>query len=284
MTARQNRIFCLVAFCFLNFALTAQAAPPGNASDWTLTFSDEFNGSSVNTANWTISEGAGSLGYGGLLQYFSPNNVTVANGLLTITSKIESMGGMAYTSGAVNSDGKQTYLAGYYLEVRARLPVGRGMWPAIWSNGTALAPPNNSFAELDLMERWGPDPTFIAITHHTWTRLQVAPWWIDTGNIQCYYFGPDFSADFHTFAVDAQQGSVIFYVDGVQRCASGASIPDRPLSIRLNTSIGLPFESPDGTTVFPQNFDIDYVRLYEKTGSTPGDTAPPTAPTGLTVQ
>jgi beta-glucanase (GH16 family) len=125
--------------------------------------------------------------------------------------------------------------------------VARGTWPP----------------EIDIMELLGHEPTRVYMTHH----------WGAWPNVQSHggsYAGPDFSQDFHTFAIEWRPGLLIWLVDGVLRFVSTTHVPDEPFFIILNTAVGGDWPgNPDQTTVFPQYHEIDYVRWYVR--SDPGD-------------
>ena len=76
---------------------------------------------------------------------------------------------------------------------------------------------------------------------------------------------PDFSADFYTFAVDWEPGSIVWYVDGVERALTTKGVPDEPMYLIANLAVGGDWPgNPDATTVFPGYMDIDYIRVYQR--------------------
>ena len=106
--------------------------------EWTLVWADEFNGSSVDAANWTFQTGDGTdyglpePGWGnGERQFYLEDNAAVADGSLVITAKEEPMGGMPYTSSRMRSIGKFDFTYGR-VEMRAKAAAGQGLWSAIW--------------------------------------------------------------------------------------------------------------------------------------------------------
>ena len=236
----------------------------GNSNGWVLTWSDEFDGTALDSSAWWA-ENSTTSEYGGALQAWTPANVVVENGLLRLMSKRESLSGMQYTSGAVNTFGgtafrpgatKQTFGPYGRFEFRAKLPKGKGLWPAIWF----VEDNPSSFAEIDVMEMHGDVPSKLYETSHVWTGGSQRVWGscsaVDT---------VDYSVDFHVWAVEISSTSLVWYVDGVKRCEATGGFPTKPLYILLNTSIGGTWAgSPDATTPFPQSFDIDYVRFYVK--------------------
>ncbi|GJM72893.1 hypothetical protein HMSSN036_51090 [Paenibacillus macerans] len=132
-------------YLFLLFTLILSffpaAAPSASAAtDWKLVWSDEFNGSSLNTANWTAEIGTGSGGWGNNeLQYYTnrPQNLQVTGGNLVITAQKESYGGMNYTSARIKTQGLQNFTYGK-VEARIKLPSGQGLWPAFWMLGSNI--------------------------------------------------------------------------------------------------------------------------------------------------
>ena len=108
---------------------------PTSYSGYSLAWSDEFNGSAVNKSDWTFETGRGSNGWGNQeSQFYREENTTVANGLLTIEAKEENYNGAEYTSSRLITRGKQSFKYGR-IDVRAKLPQGQGLWPAIWMLG-----------------------------------------------------------------------------------------------------------------------------------------------------
>jgi hypothetical protein len=151
--------------------------------------------------------------------------------------------------------------------MRAKLPKGQGIWPAFWL--TNDDPDQAKLHEIDAFEMLGNEPNKIYMTYHLSGR-QV---------YQSTYIGPDFSAGYHTFAVDWQPGYIRWYIDGVKRGEYTGTQLSNQLWITANTDVGTVGSwpgAPDATTVFPQNYDIDYIRAYT---TKPDPTSTPTADT-----
>jgi len=111
-----------------------------SGQNWQLVWSDEFDGDTLDGTKWSYQIGTGSQygleGWGNNeLQYYRPENVTVANGMLTITSIKENYEGMKYTSGRIRTFKKGGWTYGRF-EFRAKMPEGRGLWAAIWMLST----------------------------------------------------------------------------------------------------------------------------------------------------
>ena len=117
---------------------TRVKAAPTTSS--TLVWSDEFNGSSLDTSKWGFETGTGASGWGNNeLQYYTDrtDNAYVADGALHIRAKKESYGGKNYTSARLNTNGKFTFQYGY-VEARLALPSNQGIWPAFWMLGANI--------------------------------------------------------------------------------------------------------------------------------------------------
>lgn len=233
----------------------AQSAPTRakSSSPWVLTWHDEFDGPAVDTTKWTIYDKAAR--HNNELQYYAPDNVSVVNGCLRLTSQKRDFKGLQYTSGAVNSKGKFAQAYGRFV-VRAKLPGTRGIWPAHW-----LLPNDGGWPpEIDIMELLGHEPTKVYLTNH----------WGANGRSHAHkggsFAGPNFTRGFHTFAVEWQPGRVRWFVDGALRFQSTSGVPAyRPFYVILNTAVGGDWPGrPDATTVFPQFHDIDYARVYKR--------------------
>ena len=151
------------------------------------------------------------------------------------------------------------------------MPIGQGFWPAFWmlSSDTSIYGPWAASGEIDIVEYIGSDPNRIFGTIHYGASFP--------GNIfsSTDYFLPSgtFNDDFHVFAMEWEFGEIRWYVDGVQYASrdswfsTGGPFPapfDVDFHLLLNMAVGgnLP-GPPDGTTVFPQEYVIDYVRVYQ---------------------
>ena len=147
--------------------------------------------------------------------------------------------------------------------MRAKLPKGKGIWPAHW-----MLPEDRRWPpEIDIMEMLGHKPNRILMTVHH--RQLDKP--VHSG---FSYVGPDFSADFHTFALEWEPDRLAWFIDGKRRHFSPLYSPDTPFFLILNTAVGgiLP-GNPDETTQFPVYHTIDYVRVWK-----PDETTKPIEP------
>lgn len=239
-------------------------APPGFSR---LVWSDEFNGSAISSANWGFDLGGGGWGNNELQNYTSrPENARIASGMLVIEARRENFGGNAYTSARLKTQGKQSFGINTWVEARINAPEGQGIWPAFWMLGNSISTVGwPSCGEIDIMEIQGQNPARNFGTIH----------WADA-NGQHASFGGIFNssssltAGFHTFAISRTSTTIRWYVDRVQYAEANISGGinstsefQSPFFIILNVAVGGNFVgSPDGSTVFPQQMQVDWVRVW----------------------
>ncbi len=244
---------------------------PLYAQQWQLVWSDEFNGTGLDQSKWSYQIGTGFQGWGNNeLQYYTnrPVNVDVFDGNLWIVAQRENFGGMQYTSARIRTRNKGDWRYGR-IEMRAKLPRGRGIWPAFW-----MMPTDEVFGgwprsgEIDIMELIGQQPNRVYGTIH-----------FATPSLQHQYQGTfytlpqgTFNDDYHLFWIEWQQNEIKWYVDStlyftrVPAHLGGANWPfNERFHIILNVAVGGNWPgSPDSTTVFPQSMVVDYVRVYQR--------------------
>ncbi|MDQ2826026.1 MAG: family 16 glycosylhydrolase [Actinomycetota bacterium] len=265
-------------------AAPAQASPlpVGSAGGANLIFSDEFDGTTLNAANWqTCSWWATttcSIETNNEQELYTPNNVSVANGVLKLQARHENAvawngNTYNYTSGMVSSGGRSgqvapgfTYKYGY-AEARVKIPAGQGLWPAFWTLPADYSWP----PEIDAMEIVGNQPNVTNMTYH----------YLDANGAHqspgIAYTGPDFSADWHVFGVDWEPNAIVWYVDGVERgrFTDASAITAIPQYLLLNLAVGGNWPgSPNASTPFPSDYLVDYVRVWNQFG-TPTPPPPP---------
>ena len=218
-----------------------------------LTFDDEFDGTALDPMRWnrwyvyaaTINNE---------LQFYTPDAFDVGGGTVSIRGERRSMYGFSYTSGAMTTFGSFAQSYGYF-EMSARIPAGNGLWPAFWLLSSDQSWP----PEIDVLEVLGEAPSVAHMTYH----------WRDGAGMHLgdgsEYRGVDLSQDFHTYAVDWRPGSVVWYIDGVERKRhTGSDVTGNPMYILANLAIGGSWPvPPDSTTPFPAHYAIDYIRAYQ---------------------
>jgi beta-glucanase (GH16 family) len=245
------------------------ATPSPSSASGKLIFSDEFNGASLDTDKWIALNRPGDAS-NNEEECYRTNNVKETAGTLVLTSLLDSAcSSFLYTSGAVQT--RSFHFLYGTIAIRAKMPHGQGMWPALWllgANCQSLYPstPDNGGAcqwpipgsdEVDILEMKGQDPSTDYMSINYGSQPNQAQ------NVQCAYSGPDFSQEFHTFSLIWTPGQIIWYVDGTQRCSQTTGVPSHPLFLIMNSAIGGNFVGSVDSSIFPQTHVIDYVRIYQ---------------------
>ncbi len=243
---------------------------PLRAQTWNLVWSDEFNNTGApDPSKWGYDIGGGGWG-NGELQYYTnrPENARVENGHLIIEARPEIYGGNKYTSARLNSRNKGDWQYGKIV-VRAKIPSGKGTWPAIW-----MMPTDNVYGgwprsgEIDIMECWGAKPNIIAGSLHFGTRDIVR-------SRQDTIHNAKFADAYHIFQIIWEPGAILFYRDDTLYHTATKWVPDNsrypaPFDKRFFLILNLAVDF-DSAAVFPARMEVDYVRVYQggKAGKTP---------------
>ncbi len=248
-----------------NSGYTTPTSYPG----YTLTWSDEFSGSSIDQTNWNFESGAGGWGNNELEYYTGrPQNAFQSNGNLIIEARKENLGGSNYTSSRMQSYNKKSFMYGR-IDIRAKLPVAKGLWPALWMLGSDIsANPWPKCGEIDIMELVGTYPKRVVGSMH-WP---LANGTVGTLNSNYDLASEDFSQKFHVFSFIWEQNSMKFYVDDnlfftgtSASVTNGTYVGNHPYFFIMNVAVGGDWPgSPDASTVFPQRMFVDYVRVFQK--------------------
>ncbi|MDV3351237.1 family 16 glycosylhydrolase [Leptothoe sp. LEGE 181152] len=249
---------------------------PSILTNWDLVFEDNFDGSELNQDNWntTYYYGSRTNTFNDEAQYYVDEALTVANGTLSISANkldqpLEAFEGVDqyllaqqgkdlffdYTSGMISGHDKIAFTYGY-MEIKASLPVGQGLWPAFWMlPSTGEWPP-----EIDIMEFLGHQTDTVYGTLHY--QDPDAP----NGNAMegNSVSGIDFSEGEHTFAVKWTPERITWFVDGQKAFTITGNIPQQAMYLLANLAVcGSWPGDPDHTTLFPSSYDIDYIRVYQ---------------------
>ncbi|GGP63118.1 glycoside hydrolase family 16 protein [Saccharothrix coeruleofusca] len=264
-------------------AATPQAAAQ-EVGTTAVTWEENFDGpagSRVNAARWNTEIGD-NHGNNKEHQYYTDSASNAAldgAGNLVITARKENPGNYncwygrcQYTSARINTAGKFSTTYGR-VEARMKMPRGKGIWPAFWMLGSDInnGVPWPSSGEIDIMEFLGHQQNTVYGTIH-------GPGYSGAEGIGMAYNGPNFADGFHTFAVDWTPNSIAWSVDGhVYQRRTPADLGgdrwvfDKPFFIILNLAVGGEWPGyPDASTVFPQQFVIDYVRVSSTSGGGAG--------------
>jgi hypothetical protein len=296
------------ALVFFACCLVSIHSEPPRHSTWEITFADEFTSPELDKSKWTPYYFWGRT-QNNNLQYHADDDIIIENGICHLRAQKRTMYGTncdkripacttQYSAGCISSWGKFAQKYGYF-EIRAKMPVGNGLWPNFWfmddrnspERPTGIWPP-----EIDAAEYNGERPNDMLFCLHwgeNWRKR--------------YYTGKTitnpqgFSNDFHTFGFEWNDTSMTWYVDNQQEFhvtvndwATTVSImgvkqydslmtdderrslltkvhlPEYPMHFQAELSLkssNVEGKAVDETTVFPCYFDVDYIRVYKRTGS-----------------
>lgn len=245
-----------------------------SAKDWKLVWSDEFNGSSLDYSKWGVEVNAFGGGNSEMQIYSDrKENLRVRNGQLIIEARkdghAESGTKRDYSSGRIRSKNRGDWLYGR-IEVRAKLPIGKGIWPAIW-----MLPTDNAYGtwaasgEIDIMELVGNEPNSYHGTLHygdNWPKNK------HTGKSHKLAAGT-FADAFHVFSIVWKEGEIQWHLDGKlwqtqkQWSSAGGKFPapfNQRFHLLINLAVGGNWPgAPDAKTQFPAQLLVDYVRVYQ---------------------
>ncbi len=191
--------------------------------------------------------------------------------MLSIAAIKENYEGMKYTSGRIRTRKKGDWVNGRFV-FRAKMPVGQGLWAAIWMLSTSESYGGwAASGEIDIMEYLGHETKKVHGTLHFGREWPYNEYKGTSHSI----YSSSFSDDFHEFVLEWKVGTMKWYVDGVLFQTLGAGdwytqgkdFPapfDRQFHLLLNLAVGGNWPgSPDGSTIFPQEMVLDYVRVYQ---------------------
>lgn len=240
------------------------APGPGAPAGYHMVWSDDF--SSINTAKWNVRNNTWANNEQSI-DTSRPQNVFISNGALTLRAIKQSYTAYGttrqYTSGYLDTIGKESWKYGR-IEMRAKLPVAQGLWPAFWLRNDV------GLGELDIMEAIGGLNNKSVQTVHQSTNGDMAK----KGHEDTLPSGSN--ADWHVYAVDREPGFMKWYIDdrlvfSVTESQLSWLDPtfNSPMNIRLNLQVGgsMPayYQKPVGATPTGESdYVIDYVRVYQK--------------------
>lgn len=235
----------------------------------TLVWNDEFEGTELNLSDWTHEQGNGQGGWGNNeLQFYQSANTSVHDGYLVIKAKRESESGFQYTSSRIITKGKKEFKYGR-VDIRAILPKGQGIWPALWMLGSNIADVSwPKCGEIDIMEMVGGgadrDNKVYGTVH-----------WDNAGSYASYggnktITAPKVFADeFHVFSIVWDETKIVWYLDDVQFHIIDITPPElnefqKNFFFIFNVAVGGNWPgSPNTSTTFPQRMTVDYIRVFQ---------------------
>jgi beta-glucanase (GH16 family) len=242
--------------------------PTNEAGPLALAWSDEFDGEAntgVDIGKWTyVTWGPGSGAVNNEVQQYtsSTNNVFLdGSGHLVLRALYNPAAANPYTSGRIETRGKVSFGPGYHIEVRAKLPAGRGSFPAILMKGSSGEWPESG--ALGLMEQYGQDKSWFYATAYAGDEP-------GSGNTEkTKHIFPDAltaSVDFHVYSLDWYNDRLVFQVDGqtILTSSYGPSSPFASITeyFVLNVALGGDMGGAIDNSAFPMEMMVDYVRVY----------------------
>jgi len=255
------------------FSTKQSVSISGDDSDYVLSFTlswaDEFDSSSVNTDDWTYETGASGWGNNEFQNYTNGNNAKIENGKLIITAEKvnDNTTAGSYTSTRMITRGKKEFTYGR-MEIRAKLPSGRGIWPAIWMLGTdrgTIGWP--ACGEIDIMEYVGYEPNKVHATVHTKAGSGAN----GNGSGKTLETAEE---EFHIYGLIWTEKEMIFYTDSPENVTHTYAPSNKtdenwpfykPQFFILNVAVGGNWGGAQGidNSIFPQTMEVDYVRVYQ---------------------
>jgi len=254
------------------------------SQNWQLIWEDDFNGNSLDQSKWVHDIGTGSQygmwGWGnGELQYYQPQNTILNNGIAKIEVKeepngiVDSWGASSYfSSSKITTKGIFDFRYGK-VEARIKTIDGQGFWPAFW-----MLPSNGSWpcdGEIDIMEQWGND--YLTNSTTGAAHIGTCPYSQSTHfyeSFSSYISSGSYADDFHTYSVIWKEDTITWYVDETElfslNPSSYWSIPSQsawPFNANewyLMINLAITQAGPNSNTVFPNQMEIDYVRVYQE--------------------
>jgi beta-glucanase (GH16 family) len=256
------------------------------SAKWKMVWHDEFNGASLSEPKWRVSDKV--LGHPSELEGYMRGNVRVAGGKLFLTAKREAATvdwfgtshRVDYTSGKIASRYSYAQRFGRFA-VKAKLPRGQGLWPAIW-----LLPPSDSMCwpktgEIDIMENLGNDVKAWYATYHSSAKCHYDAGYDDSKDHgmspKSWVGSPDLSRAFHEYAVVWSKASIKWYFDNklVKTVREGSvdprngvklHLPPQGMGFVLNLAVGGPSSwpgAPNSNTKFPSTYVVEYARIFK---------------------
>ena len=251
---KQILILLIISFCLYSFNTNAQK----------LIFEEQFEGDHLNESVWNYELGNGCpniCGWGNNeRQHYTKKNVSLMDGHLVITATKDSL----YESGRITTKDKFEFQYGT-IEVRAKLPTGNGLWPAIWMLGSNISEVGwPKCGEIDIMEYVGKKP------HEIHTTLHTADSYGQSKNTKITTINT-IEEGFHIYKANWTKDAIEFFIDGKSVYTFSPNEKDKkvwpfdqPFYIILNLAIGGNFGGPQvDDSIFPQEFLIDYVKVFK---------------------
>ena len=239
---------------------------------WKIVFEDHFDATEIDRSVWQYEHG---FVRNHEPQFYTdrPENAYTENGDLVIVTRREEYDGAHYPSASLNTQRLKEFQYGL-IEMRAKLPHGKGLWPAFWMMGSDFGnTPWPNCGEIDIME------AVSDINEENDRRIHMTLHWQSAVKDEhneahsLFFFEKEpYYTDYHIYALDWNAERIVWLIDGIERFRveftedmQGAF--NQPHFILINTALSdwNDNERPDDTTPFPQEYRIDYIRVSQWT-------------------
>jgi beta-glucanase (GH16 family) len=262
--------FAILTFTSCHLKKSAELILPSDTTKkYALIWSEEFNYTGLpDSTIWSY-----ETGYlrNNEKQYYAgkrSENARVEDGMLVIESRKENWKGFDYTSASINTLGKDSFPVNSRIEIRAKLPKGKGIWPALWMMGTDINTVDwPACGEIDIMEYLGRTPGVIYGTFH----------WQDAGRPDSALHRSkgdstrfnDATEKFHVYGVERTSDKLSFFVDDKYffEFKTDSTVKkdlfQHPYYLLINAAIGGDWSGEIDTTIFPQKYYVDWVRVFD---------------------
>lgn len=244
----------LICLYLSSMAGTVEASNTSAQVSYQLDWSDEFNGSSIDSSNWNFEVGGGGWGNNELEYYTDSNdNAHIEAGNLIIEARKEPYDGNDYTSARLTTQGKHEFQYGK-IEARMKLPIGQGLWPAFWMLNTD----GSTYGEIDIMEQVNLENNIYGSAHWGYHGRRSTTGSYDNIDV----------TEYQIYSVIWNESSIAWYIDNnkyyeVVLDKNSMSAFHEPFYIILNLAIGGSWPgNPDASTQFPARVYVDWIRVY----------------------
>ena len=250
------KLLCILLFIVITVNLASQSK-----QGYQLVWQDNFNGNKIDTTAWTHEIAKPGWVNNEKQRYTNGENAKVKNGKLMITARNENN---EYTSARMITRDKKIFTYGIF-EIKAKLPPGKGTWPALWMLGNNIKEVNWPMCgEMDIMEHVGREPGVIHSSIHNKSGYGATPYsgklTIDNPFDKFHIYSMEWTPEFITFYVD---GRKTYHYQPTNKTPENWPF-DKPAYLIFNIAIGGDWGREIDDSIFPTTMTIDWVRVYQK--------------------
>ena len=229
--------------------------------EYKLVWKDNFSGKTIDTTAWTHEEAKPGWVNNEKQRYTNGENVVQKCGKLILTARHENN---EYTSSRLITRNKRIFTHGFF-EIKAKLPAGKGTWPALWMLGNNIDQVGwPASGELDIMEHVGRDPGVVFSSIHNASGYGATPYGgkviIERPYDKYHIYAMEWTPDFITFFVDGQQ---IYHYKPETKTSENWPF-DKPAYFIFNIAIGGNLGGEIDNSIFPTTMTVDWVKVYQR--------------------